>query len=136
VRYQSGAAFRTALEQRLLTRSRTTGLALARLRKHVAFERLLARLLVVAPDRWVLKGGLALDFRLGARARATVDMDLGRHDDDTAASRDFAAARLADLETTSASRLRGRSCSMMPMLLVPSATVCGPRWQDGALRTS
>jgi hypothetical protein len=97
MRYQSGTAFRTALEQRLLTRSGTTGLALARLRKQVAFERLLARLLVVAPDRWVLKGGLALDFRLGDRARATIDMDLGRHDDDTAASRDFAAVRFADL---------------------------------------
>jgi hypothetical protein len=69
---------------------------LGRLRKLVAFERLLARLLV-APDRWVLKGGLALDFRLGDRARATVDMDLGRHDDEAAASADFDAALQADL---------------------------------------
>jgi hypothetical protein len=97
MRYQSGTAFRTALEQRLLARSHATGLALSRLRKLVAFERLLARLLVVAPDRWVLKGGLALDFRLGDQARATIDMDLGRHDDDTAANHDFIAARLTDL---------------------------------------
>ena len=51
-------------------------MSLARLRKEVAFDRLLARLLVVAPGRWVLKGGLALDFRFGERARTTRDIDL------------------------------------------------------------
>jgi hypothetical protein len=53
-----------------------------RLRKGVAFQRLLARLLVIAPDSWMLKGGLALDFRLadrvGPQPRATKDMDLAR----------------------------------------------------------
>jgi hypothetical protein len=29
--------------------------------KEVAFDRLLARIVVIAPGRWVLKGGLALD---------------------------------------------------------------------------
>jgi len=96
MRYRTAAAFRRALEQRLLTRSRTTGANLARLRKSVAFERLLARLLIVAPDRWILKGGLALDFRLGDRARLTVDMDLGRQDDETAATIDFDTAQGAD----------------------------------------
>ena len=51
---------------------------MVRLRKLVVFERLLSRLLVVAPERWVLKGGVALDFRFGERARATVGLDLAR----------------------------------------------------------
>jgi hypothetical protein len=46
-----------------------------RLRKGVAFQRLLARLLVIEPDSRMLKGGLALDFRLadrvGPQPRAT-----------------------------------------------------------------
>ncbi len=80
VRYATAAAFRRALETRLLERSRNAGLPLVRLRRIVVFERLLARLIQAAPDRWVLKGGLALDYRLGSRARTTKDMDLGRHD--------------------------------------------------------
>jgi len=37
---------------------------IARERKRVAFDRLLARLIAVAPGRWILKGGFALDLRL------------------------------------------------------------------------
>src|SRR6185312_5741586 len=86
-------AFRRALEDRLLDRSRSTGLSLIRLRRMVVFERLLARLLVVAPDRWLLKGGLALDLRLGERARTTRDMDLSRHDDEAIATADLRQAQ-------------------------------------------
>jgi hypothetical protein len=46
------------------------------LRKMVAFDRFLARLVADAPDRWILKGGLALQLRLGERARTTKDVDL------------------------------------------------------------
>jgi len=49
---------------------------MTRLRKRVVFERLLARLQVVAPDAWVLKGGFALELRLGDRARTTKDADI------------------------------------------------------------
>lgn len=52
------------------------GAHLARDRKRVAFERLLARLNEVAPGDWLLKGGFALDLRLADRARATRDVDL------------------------------------------------------------
>ena len=51
------------------------GISLTRLRKEVVFDRLLARLLRVAPHRWLLKGALALDFRLEERARTTMDLD-------------------------------------------------------------
>src|SRR6202000_3088003 len=52
------------------------GAALNRDRKRVAFDRLLVRLQAVAADRWVLKGGFALDLRLTARARSTKDVDI------------------------------------------------------------
>jgi hypothetical protein len=45
------------------------------LRKRVAFDRVLARLALVAPDSWLLKGGVALEYRLD-RARATSDIDV------------------------------------------------------------
>jgi predicted nucleotidyltransferase component of viral defense system len=96
VRYEDAGAFRMALEQRLRNASQA-GASLVRLRKAVVFDRLLARLMVVAPNRWVLKGALALDFRLGERSRTTKDMDLAREDDEEAATADFVAAQAADL---------------------------------------
>jgi hypothetical protein len=85
-----------ALEQRLLNRSRENGTSLVRLRKAVVFDRLLARLVVAAPDRWVLKGALALDYRLGPGTRTTRDIDLGRMDDENAATADFVVASTID----------------------------------------
>ena len=76
MKYATGADFRRALETRLRTLSQRDGAPLARLRKFVAFDRLLARLLQVDPEAWVLKGGLALQLRLGQRARTTKDMDV------------------------------------------------------------
>lgn len=76
MRYADAEAFRAALEQRLRTRAQQRGVELSRLRKQVVFDRLLARLLALAPERYVLKGGYALDLRLGDRARATQDIDL------------------------------------------------------------
>jgi predicted nucleotidyltransferase component of viral defense system len=75
VKYRTSVAFRTALEDRLKA-ARQDGVGLARLRKRVVFERLLARLHAVAPDAWVLKGGFALELRLGAQARTTKDIDV------------------------------------------------------------
>lgn len=76
MKYRDAAAFRTALEQRLKDRAAGDGARLARDRKRVAFDRLLARLLGVAEGRWLLKGGFALDLRLAARARSTKDVDI------------------------------------------------------------
>jgi hypothetical protein len=98
VRYATAVAFRQALEQRLKNEAKETGLTLARLRKRVAFEAFLRRLLAVAPDRWVLKGALALDFRLHTRTRSTKDIDLGRDDDEQAAIRDIVAAQRVALD--------------------------------------
>jgi predicted nucleotidyltransferase component of viral defense system len=75
VKYRTSAAFRTALEARLKA-AQHDGVGLTRLRKRVVFERLLAHLHAVAPDAWVLKGGFALELRLGTRARTTKDIDV------------------------------------------------------------
>jgi hypothetical protein len=93
MKYGTAAAFRQALDDRLKAQSDQTRLALPRLRKRVAFELFLRRLVAVAPDRWVLKGALALDFRFKATSRPTKDMDLGRADDEDAAIEDFTAAQ-------------------------------------------
>ena len=73
--YESARALRTALEQRLKNQATKGGnldaALLSRLRKRVAFERFLARLKDVAPEGWLLKGGFALELRLGDIARTT-----------------------------------------------------------------
>lgn len=74
--YGDAVGFRTALEHRLRRRAADAGTALDRLRKEVAYQRLLARLVTVAPTgSWALKGGLALVARLDGRTRATKDAD-------------------------------------------------------------
>lgn len=76
MKYESSAAFRHALEDRLRVQSVTSGVPLVRLRQVVAFDRFLARLVLDQPGTWVLKGGFALQLRLGERARTTKDIDL------------------------------------------------------------
>lgn len=76
MKYQDATSFRQALEQRLKDQAHGDGAFLARMRKRVAFDRLLARLAAVAPGQWLLKGGFALDLRLAARARSTKDVDI------------------------------------------------------------
>lgn len=79
MRYDSPEAFRQALEQRLAQMAAGAEGSLMRLRKIVVFDRLLARLQPGRADHWILKGGYALQLRLGDRARATRDLDLQAH---------------------------------------------------------
>lgn len=76
MKYSDGSSFRRALEDRLRNINIKQGIPLTRLRKIIAFDRFIARLLKYDPSKWVLKGGLALELRLGSRARTTRDMDL------------------------------------------------------------
>jgi len=71
VKYKTATAFRHALEERLRQKSLSDGAPLARLRKMVAFDRFLARVAKKQPDAWIVKGGFALQLRLGERARTT-----------------------------------------------------------------
>jgi predicted nucleotidyltransferase component of viral defense system len=72
-RFSSAAAFRQALEERL---RQSAGPNVGRLRKRLAMERLLLRLQGDQGERWLLKGGVALELRLRGKARSTVDLDL------------------------------------------------------------
>lgn len=73
-KYASGAALRTALEERLKRASREEGIDLQRLRRQVAFDRFLARLSQSPNTNWVLKGGYAMELRFRT-ARTTKDLD-------------------------------------------------------------
>jgi hypothetical protein len=77
-RYATGAALRRALEDRLQDIARKEGVDLQRLRRQVAFDRLLARLFKIGQPLalpWILKGGYAMELRIKA-ARTTKDIDL------------------------------------------------------------
>lgn len=76
MKYKTAGAFRHALEERLRNQSLGTSQALIRLRKMVAFDRFLARLAKKEPEAWIVKGGFALQLRLGNRARTTKDIDV------------------------------------------------------------
>ena len=76
MRYATAEALRTALEARLMSRARALEIEVLRLRRRVAFERLLVRLQHDDRERWVLKGGMALELRFADRARSTRDLDL------------------------------------------------------------
>ncbi len=72
--YATATAFRQALEGRLRRLGLESNTSLSRLRKVVAFDRLLARMVAADPGLWIVKGGYALEMRLGARARTTRDV--------------------------------------------------------------
>jgi hypothetical protein len=77
-RYATAAAFRRALEDRLQDIAGKESVDLQRLRRQVAFDRLLARLFQAAQPLalpWALKGGYAMELRIKA-ARTTKDIDL------------------------------------------------------------
>ena len=73
--YKTAVDLRRALEARLKSDAENKGTDYGRLRRIVVFDRIAARL-SAAEQGWVLKGGAALEFRLGLRARATRDLDL------------------------------------------------------------
>ena len=73
-RYATITAFESALRD-ILHALATKEKTFQDLRKQVAFGRVLARLQAAAPDTWLLKGGVALEYRI-ERARATLDIDI------------------------------------------------------------
>ena len=74
-KYASATAFRVALKDRLKRLAQEEGLDLQRLRRQVAFDRLLCRLFAESDAPWLLKGGYAMELRLKT-ARTTRDIDL------------------------------------------------------------
>lgn len=73
--YETPAAFRQALESRLNQLAASEAVDVQRLRRQVAFDRLLTRLFQSPGSSWALKGGYAMELRIAA-ARTTRDIDL------------------------------------------------------------
>ena len=90
MKYKTAEAFREALEARLNNEARSSGRPLDYLRKHVAFERFLARLFSPGSHTWpfVLKGAFALSLLARAR-RTTKDLDLALNANDVGPAPDI-----------------------------------------------
>ena len=74
--FKSATDFRKSLETRLKKLAQTKGFDLQRLRRKVAFDRLLARIFHGdSESQFLLKGGYAMELRFD-KARATRDIDL------------------------------------------------------------
>jgi hypothetical protein len=75
-KFESAAAFRNSLEERLKRMADERAVPINALRQRVLMERLLARLFARRDVPWLLKGGYALELALRPRARTTRDIDL------------------------------------------------------------
>ena len=53
MKYTTGSAFRQALEERIKDIHSESNIPIVRLRKQIAFERFIARLIRHQPDQWV-----------------------------------------------------------------------------------
>lgn len=75
MQYKTAKDFRKGLEMRLQKISAQSQIDLQRLRRKVAFDRLLARIFSEKETGFFLKGGYAMELRM-VDARATKDMDI------------------------------------------------------------
>lgn len=73
--FKNSQDFRKSLEVRLQKTAKEKGIDLQRIRRQVAFDRLLARFFTQPETSFFLKGGYAMELRLST-ARATKDIDL------------------------------------------------------------
>jgi hypothetical protein len=96
--YATPAAFRAAVEAKLRDHARRLTIPAYVIRRQAALERLMVRLMIVAPGRWAVKGGLALETRLGARARASLDLDIDHVQGIDAARTDLQRAAIEDVD--------------------------------------
>lgn len=102
VPYVSARDFERALTDRIANVAASSPHGVAELRRQFAYGRLLARLFIRQPERWVLKGATGLLARLPLRARHSIDVDLyyeGEIDAALAALRDATEADLGDFFT-------------------------------------
>lgn len=74
-RYNTPGAFRHALDDRLKTTAKATGLHFNTLRRQFVLECYLARVFALPENRWILKGGTGLVVRIPG-ARYSRDLDL------------------------------------------------------------
>ena len=63
-KYETAAALRRAITDRLKKIAETEGVRVSRLFRHLAFDRFLSRLFHGKKNTWVLKGGYAMELRM------------------------------------------------------------------------
>jgi hypothetical protein len=99
--YSDAAAFRADLEQRLEARAGGDDAALALDRERIVVDRLLARLLAVAPEQWSVTGTFALDMKFlhcaDALRRLKIEWRAERHEKFRHAPQAMADRDLGDL---------------------------------------
>lgn len=78
VAYESPQALDAAIKDRVAVAALTSPYNIAEIRRHLAYDRFLARVFLDDPESWVLKGGTGLLARIPAVARHTADIDLFR----------------------------------------------------------
>jgi len=93
--YASPAVFRQALEARLANIAKAESVDIQRLRRQVAFDRLLCRIFQAPDSSWALKGGYAMELRLNM-TRTTKDIDLSWRGKLKAATKEDAATILRE----------------------------------------
>jgi nucleotidyltransferase AbiEii toxin of type IV toxin-antitoxin system len=93
--YESPAAFRRALTDRLRAKAEDSEWSLAQLQRQIAYDRLLERLYFV-DDAWIVKGATALLAR-GLSVRGSIDVDVYREVAREVAEADFRQAADLDL---------------------------------------
>lgn len=74
-KYTTAPSFRNAIEARIAKIAKETEMDIQRLRRDIAFDRLLVRLFEMPSPPWALKGGYAMQLRTDS-ARTTKDVDL------------------------------------------------------------
>ena len=80
-KYKTPKALLDALNHRLRATAMVEGVEANRLRRQVAFDRLLARIFQIQQSAWLLKGGYAMELRT-QNSRATKDIDLALFESD------------------------------------------------------
>ena len=95
IRYQTPAAFRRALTDRLKGLAKKSRWTLPQLQRQIAYDRLLERLYMVN-ETWVVKGATALIAR-DIGVRGTIDVDVYREVSGEVAERDLRSAAALDL---------------------------------------
>lgn len=73
--YKTATAFRTALEARIKQTASSENIDIQKLRRQVAFDRLLFRFFQNNSNQFYLKGGYSMELRI-QKARSTKDIDL------------------------------------------------------------
>src|SRR2546423_8311540 len=95
VGYQTPAAFRRALTDRLRALASKSRWTLPQLQRQIAYDRLLERLYVIN-EAWVVKGATALIAR-DIGVRGTIDVDIYREVSGEIAERDLRSAAALDV---------------------------------------